>query len=57
MDLGIVAASKVNLKEASDAGEFRDGLYYRLNVVTIEIPPLRDRREVLPPNSVRYVPC
>lgn len=48
LDLGIVAASKVNLKEASDAGEFRDDLYYRLNVVTIEIPPLRDRREDIP---------
>lgn len=48
LDLGIVAASKVDLKGASHAGEFRDDLYYRLNVVTIEIPPLRDRREDIP---------
>lgn len=45
LDLRVVAATKVDLKEAQD---FRDDLYYRLNVVTIEIPPLRERREDIP---------
>lgn len=44
LDLRVVAASKVNLREAADRGEFRDDLYYRLNVMTIAIPPLRERR-------------
>jgi two-component system, NtrC family, C4-dicarboxylate transport response regulator DctD len=44
----VVAAAKVDLKEASERGEFRDDLYYRLNVVTMEIPPLRERREDIP---------
>jgi two-component system C4-dicarboxylate transport response regulator DctD len=48
LDIRVVAATKVDLKEASEAGEFRQDLYYRLNVVTIDIPPLRDRREDIP---------
>jgi two-component system C4-dicarboxylate transport response regulator DctD len=48
LNLRVVAATKVDLKEASERGEFRDDLYYRLNVVTIEIPPLRERREDIP---------
>jgi two-component system C4-dicarboxylate transport response regulator DctD len=48
LNLRVVAATKVDLKEASERGEFRDDLYYRLNVVTMEIPPLRDRREDIP---------
>jgi two-component system C4-dicarboxylate transport response regulator DctD len=48
LNLRVVAATKVDLKAAGERGEFRDDLYYRLNVVTIEIPPLRDRREDIP---------
>lgn len=48
LDLRVVTASKVDLKEAAARGEFREDLYYRLNVVTLDIPPLRDRREDIP---------
>ncbi|WP_457576972.1 sigma-54-dependent transcriptional regulator, partial [Desulfomarina sp.] len=45
LDLRVVAASKVDLRSAAERGEFRADLYYRLNVVCLEIPPLRERRE------------
>ncbi|HKJ95579.1 MAG TPA: sigma-54 dependent transcriptional regulator [Gammaproteobacteria bacterium] len=45
LDLRVVAATKTDLREAADNHEFREDLYYRLNVVTLDIPPLRDRRE------------
>lgn len=45
LDLRIVAATKVDLKEAAERGEFREDLYYRLNVVRVDIPPLRERRD------------
>jgi transcriptional regulator with GAF, ATPase, and Fis domain len=41
----IIAATNSNLKEMTDAGEFRQDLFYRLNVFPIEMPPLRDRME------------
>ena len=44
----VVAASKEDLKVLSDQGRFRADLYYRLNVVRIELPPLRERREDIP---------
>lgn len=47
-DVRIVAASTRNLKDAIANGDFREDLYYRLNVVPIHIPPLKSRREDIP---------
>jgi two-component system response regulator AtoC len=48
VDLRIVAATNRNLQESVDQGEFRQDLFYRLDVVRIELPPLRKRREDIP---------
>jgi two-component system C4-dicarboxylate transport response regulator DctD len=48
LDIRVVAATKTDLKTAAEREEFRLDLYYRLNVVTVEIPPLRARREDIP---------
>jgi two-component system C4-dicarboxylate transport response regulator DctD len=48
VDLRVVAAAKVDLGDPRQRGEFREDLYYRLNVVTISIPPLRERRDDIP---------
>lgn len=48
VDLRVVAASKVDLRQASADNRFREDLYYRLNVVMIAIPPLRERRDDIP---------
>ena len=49
VDVRIVAATNSDLKKASEKGQFRKDLYYRLNVINIHIPPLRERREDLAP--------
>ncbi len=48
VDTRIVSATHRNLTEMMASGEFREDLYYRLNVVTLELPPLAERREDIP---------
>jgi DNA-binding NtrC family response regulator len=48
VNLRVVAASNVSLEDSVKAGRFRPDLYYRLKVLSLEVPPLRERKEALP---------
>ncbi|HEV8718849.1 MAG TPA: sigma 54-interacting transcriptional regulator, partial [Candidatus Binatia bacterium] len=55
VDVRLVAATNVELEEAVRTRRFREDLFYRLNVIHIHIPPLRDRREAIAPLAQQFL--
>ena len=55
VNVRIVAATNVRLREAIAEGRFREDLYYRLNVLTLQLPPLRDRHEDIEPLARHFL--
>ncbi len=57
VDVRVIAATSAELEEKIRQGEFRKDLYYRLNVIAIKLPALRDRREDLPQLAAYFLNC
>ena len=55
VDVRIVAATNANLHQMVEEGSFREDLYYRLHVISVELPPLRDRREDIPLLALHFL--
>ncbi|HST08839.1 MAG TPA: sigma 54-interacting transcriptional regulator, partial [Terriglobales bacterium] len=55
VNVRVIAATNRHLSEEVQAGKFRSDLFYRLNVVTLTTPPLRDRREDIPPLAASFI--
>ncbi len=55
VDVRVMAATHRDLESAVEAGQFREDLYYRLNIVPIRIPPLRERRDEIVPLALHFL--
>jgi transcriptional regulator with PAS, ATPase and Fis domain len=55
VDVRIIAATNIDLRQLTRDGKFREDLFYRLNVITIDLPPLRQRREDIPQLADHFI--